>query len=271
MDEPAWRLRVSKSATAGVRLGQPALEGAPGTMRGVGMKRIRITGCVIVGIFVACAAGAGTAAAALPEVGRCEPVEGVVEGTKTVHHGGYVTSGCTKVSASKTGKYEWTSGPGVHADFSGTGRSTVIADAYQGVYPYKATITCHTSAVAGEYTGATTVSATFTLTGCEWKEATENCGYEQQGCSGGNHGVCQTEGSAAGEIKTSPLSGELGFITAGAKPRVGISFAPSEEGPFAAYKCGTASMSLLGSVIGSVLPEKMYATSKLTFAGTAGQ
>jgi hypothetical protein len=235
------------------------------------MRRPAIAGLCLVGVCLTGMMGASATLAALPEVGRCNLVEGIVEGSKTVYHGGYTTSGCTKVSATKTGKYEWTPGPGVDNRFTGTAKSTLIADAYQGVAPFKATITCHTSTVAGEYAGPTMVSARFTLTGCEWKEAKEDCG-ELEGCLGGAHGVCQSEGSAAGEIKTAPLAGELGFITTGAKPRLGIRFASSEEGsPFAAYKCGTASMSLVGSVIGSVLPEKMYATSKLTFTGVAGE
>src|SRR5437763_7297555 len=70
------------------------------TMRGevLGMRRTRIVGC---GVALACvlgAIGASSAAAALPELGRCVKVSGTGEFTR---------ENCVAVSKTHTGNYEW--------------------------------------------------------------------------------------------------------------------------------------------------------------------
>src|SRR5436190_13904944 len=77
------------------------------TMRGVvlGMRRTRIVGC---GVALACvlgAIGASSAAAALPEWGRCVKVSGTGEFTR---------ENCIPVSKTHTGNYEWAPGPGAN-------------------------------------------------------------------------------------------------------------------------------------------------------------
>ncbi len=59
-------------------------------------------------VCVLCATFAATgASAALPELGKCEKVQKVKEGTKEHYDGVFTNAGCTTLSKRKRGRYEW--------------------------------------------------------------------------------------------------------------------------------------------------------------------
>jgi hypothetical protein len=240
------------------------------------VKRIGPAAAGLAVIFVTGALGTPLASATLPEVGRCAAVEGAIEGNKTVYHGAYTNRGCTTSSATKTGKYEWTSGVGAGKNFTLASAKVKLQQGYQGVAPYRQTIECHRSTIVGEYTGPASVSATAKLEECERHEAVfDSCQEldEAPGCNnGGSHDVCQSEGSATGEIRIASLVGQFGFITPGEKPVVGLWLRPAEEGAhFADFHCGATATSLRGSVIGELMPiDKMTTSAKLMFRGEFG-
>jgi hypothetical protein len=189
-------------------------------------------------------AGAGIVReeAALPELGRCQKHEG----------GRFVSANCI---ARFTSKYEWAAGPGPNRKFTGTGASTTL----QTVGKVK--VKCSGSTSSGEYTGSKTAAMTIRFTGCER-------------ASGGE--TCQTAGAGTGEIVTSPLQGELGFIEDKVNAEgvlvaeVGFDFkhAPS----LASAECGSQTLSIIGSVIAPITPmNKMTAEPTLKFKALAGK
>src|SRR5207248_4635851 len=122
--------------------------------------------------------------AALPAIGRCvhaaAPHTGEWRGTK-----------CTSEARGK-GEYNFLAGPGPKPKTTGTlGAATL--ETVGG-----AKVTCAGGSDAGEYLSSKRESRTLTLTGC--KRA-----------SGGE--ACQSLGAKAGEIVTSALDGEVGFIS----------------------------------------------------------
>ena len=135
------------------------------------------------------------AQAALPELGRCVTAPSTGSGKETVYHGGFADKACTEEESSKKGRYEWESGAGAGKKFTGKGKVTL-----EGVDG--ATIKCSSSTTSGEYTGAKTLTASLVLSGCESKTTKQ---------------ACQSTGAAAGEIRTSPLAGTLGFVKDEAK------------------------------------------------------
>ena len=207
-------------------------------------------------------ASAVSAVLPLPELGRCEKAEGVVEGKKTVFHGLYEDAGCVEESEipfegePPTGKYDWVAGPGPDRKFTGTTAALTL----QTVGGAK--VACTAGHSAGEYTGAKTESVSMTLTGC--KTAGKGAG---KGVS------CQSSASAAGEIDSSPLAGELEFIDESepAKPVVGWDLKPAASGSLASFECAGATASVTGSVIAPVAAvDKMTTALKLRFKATAG-
>jgi hypothetical protein len=127
----------------------------------------------------------------LPEIGRCTKAPSSKEGTTTIYHGGFTDSGCVIESPSREGKYEWANGPGAARRFSGLGGTSVL----ETVSKHK--IVCEASSASGEYTGAKTATAVLRFAGCVTGAAKE---------------PCRSAGASAGEIVTSPLTGQLGFV-----------------------------------------------------------
>jgi hypothetical protein len=132
----------------------------------------------------------------------------------------------------------------------------------------KAKITCTGGTATGEVTGPTkATNQVTTFKGCET-----------------NTLPCNSAGDPSGTIKTAALDGVLGNVTA-TLPAIRL-FAPGEggkepkTGALAKFECGggTVKVEVVGSVIGSlsgaqgtkVEEGKFAASSKLTFAETAG-
>jgi hypothetical protein len=197
--------------------------------------------------------------AGLPEFGRCLKATGVKEGGKVVYHGAYENSGCTKVSATKEGKYDWSPGPGTNNRFTGlatvprTGPAVTIETT-----PNKHQVTCKAESDQGEITGPKTETVTLTLTGCE----------------SGPANPCHSEGASAGEIRSYALEAELGVIKGGEKPTGGLDFKPTgATAPFwASFECANFSglIAIQDSVIGQIALNTMTQNHVLSFSQTSG-
>jgi hypothetical protein len=192
------------------------------------MKRIAVTPCICaaMGVCTLTGAAAPTASAALPELGRCVQVEGVKEGKKTVYHGNYGNKGCTREKPG-AGKYEWSPEAGTEKTFSGAGSAEAATLETVGGRQ----IACGVGRSEGEYTGAKTEKLTFTLNNCEETALHVPC----QSVNPEEKEVKPIEGT----IKTLPLEGELGFISAGEKPVVGWAIKPAIGSDIAVFECGT--------------------------------
>jgi hypothetical protein len=95
---------------------------------------------------------------------------------------------------------------------------------------------CKAGTNVGEATGPKTGTATLRLTGCEALGL-----------------VCTTEGAAAGEIVSNPLTTTLGYIDQ-AKKEVGLSTEAASGGTISEFKCGGISVKESGSIIGRITP-----------------
>jgi hypothetical protein len=172
------------------------------------MSRIRILGVCTGAVLAVGAMAAGSASAALPELGRCVNVGS---------GGAYSGANCIKLSPAHNGKFEWQPGPGptptLHAQ-----AATVLLETVG-----KAKIICSFGELAGSVTGAKTATVALELFGCE---------------NGVNFKSCNS-GTGAGTIKTEPLEGELGTITGGEKPIVGLDLkAKSPQPSIVSFTCG---------------------------------
>jgi hypothetical protein len=128
--------------------------------------------------------------AALPEVGRCVRAQSTGEGKEKVFHGAYEDKGCTTEVQAHEGKYEWIAGA-AKPKFAAKGAALTLEGAGgDGV-------TCTSSAIAGEYTGTKTLTASVTFKGCT---------------SVAGKGACQSGGAHTGVIVANGLTGTLGFI-----------------------------------------------------------
>ena len=113
--------------------------------------------------------------------------------------------------------------------------------------------------MSGEYTGGQKESLTVTLTGC--KRAGE---------------ACSSLGAGAGEIVSSALEGEVGFISGRAtkKPVIGLDL--KREVALLTATCGSGLtktvLTVEGSVIGAIKPTaKMTLEETLKFTASAGR
>jgi hypothetical protein len=190
----------------------------------------------------------------IPLFGRCTKVEGVKEGGVTVYHGKYSSSNCVTeaVESLQPGKYEWAAGPGPKRKFTGTGLTT----AFETVG--KNRIACTSSSAEGEYTGLKTETISYSFSGCQNAKAKSEC---------------QSAGASPGEIRTSPLAGELGLITdvEPVLPVVGVDLKPASATSLTQFECGGVEESVAGSVIGAVASvDKMSSTMVLKFKATKG-
>jgi hypothetical protein len=178
---------------------------------------------------------------ALPSLGRCVKVGA-----------GGDFSGATCIGeVAGTGKYEWSAGAGAAKKITMQLGSVELDGS-------RAKITCSAGEATGEVQGARTLSATLTLTGCE---------------RASSHATCQSA-TASGEIVTTELEGELGFITGGTKPAVGLDLrhAPS----IATFSCSSAAgieaVTLEGSVIARIAPiDRAASTFTLRYKARAGR
>jgi IPT/TIG domain len=163
-----------------------------------------------------------TPSPALPELGICNYVAAAMAS--------YENEACTKPSTGgDTGHYEWQPWPAGHNNAGGAIVGTTKLETVG-----KASVRCASGSLTGEYTGSQTSTEIITLTGCE---------------APGALGECQSAGAGAGEIRTYPLEGRLGFIKGGSKPTVGWELAPASGSALAGFACGATTMSLTGSVI----------------------
>jgi hypothetical protein len=102
-------------------------------------------------------------------------------------------------------------------------------------------ISCKAETGAGEYTAAQSVAETLTLTGCH------------ESASG-----CQSEGAAAGEIRSTPLEGLLGRLV---KYKLGQELAAASGEVLAEFECAGTPVTVLGAVTGEVQKEDKMTTT----------
>ena len=193
--------------------------------------------------------------APLPEFGRCAKAEAVTEGKKAVYHGLYLTSACTAESGERTGKYEWTAGPGAKRRFTGANAKLTL-ETLSG-----SQVVCSAGTNEGEYTGPKTETVALKLTGCAM-------GPKGAGAS------CQSSSAAAGEIQTAALQGNLDYIKENeepATPVIGIDLKAKSGANLAVFECGGTTVSVSGSVIVPVTAiDKMVTAFKLKALAPAG-
>ncbi len=187
----------------------------------------------------------------LPELGRCVAVAGGGA------YGG-TTPRCVALSHTHDGHFEWLAGPGARSKLEGT----LSEPKFETVG--KNRLSCVSGRLEGEYTGPKTAAIDhLRLTGCRASFPSASC----------QSGVAQ-EGAIESSV---PLEGELGFIVAGERPRVGWAIRPQAPGSYvASFGCGagttTTVMTLEGSVIGRVTPiDQMVATFELRYAQSSGK
>jgi Subtilase family len=182
--------------------------------------------------------------APLPAIGRCEFV-----GSGGEWRGEH----CTYEAHGK-GKYNFLAGAGPKKKITGTlGAATLETVA-------KVKVTCAGGSTAGEYIGVHTETLTLTLTGCKRASSGESC---------------QSLAAGAGEIVTSALEGEVGFISGRAtkKPVIGLDL--KHEGAIITAECGAglsrAVLTVEGSAIATVTKTALMTLEEtLKFKATAG-
>lgn len=184
------------------------------------VKTIATAGCCTLAVCLVGAVAASSASAALPELGRCLPVEKVAEGKKSSYHGLYTNKGCTMLNSKTKGKYEWTPGPG--AD------TAVEAEISEPVLETTggAKVECSFAVLnGGEITGPKTEKfSSITFSAC---------------APGGTAGdkFCETAPEKGNSIEDlTEVTAELGPVSGGAKPMAGWDL----KGVKMAYTCGPA-------------------------------
>jgi hypothetical protein len=211
------------------------------------MKRVGVLAVCLIAVFAA--STVATATDELPEIGRCLKVAGVA-----THR--YATGSCTTRSEGEnTGRYEWKAGPGPNPGFTGTAETSYLETVG------KTTLQCHAGTARGQFTGRRTDVATITFTGCE---------------SGSPTGIeCRTPGAKAGEVVTSRLQGSIGYISGAGttKAVVGMRLAPAAGTQFASVECSGMTVTLSGSVIGTVTGaiNRMTLSTRLKFKAVKGK
>jgi hypothetical protein len=161
-----------------------------------------------------------TAPAGGPEFGRCLKVAREMVGRKTVYHGGYSDSGCTKASPETKGKFEWY--PGVAKTHFTTATKRGMKVLFETVKGMK--VTCNGETSSGEYTGPKLEeNVVFRFTGCDFIEGS------------GSHKTsypASSAGAPEGEIVSNPTECELGVVKNGAtsaKNKIALTCAEEDE------------------------------------------
>jgi hypothetical protein len=176
-----------------------------------------------------------------PEFGRCVRVPGT---------GAFTRGNCIELAGSHNGKYEWQSTPGPKPGFTGPIGTVTLQKAGGAV------LTCSAGTFSGAFTGAFTQTLSLTLTGCK-----DGAGKS-----------CSSPLAATGEITSSQLEGETGFIRTGIRAWAGIDYKP--VGPattLLSFECregaeAPTQVSVEGSVIARVKTiNSMKAFAKLVF------
>jgi hypothetical protein len=203
------------------------------------MRYLRISGLCLTAVVAASAIATTSASAELPALYECAKATKV--GKK--YTGKFTDKKCTKeaskteIEEGKTNKYEfqeWNKEPKKVKSFKGKGGRAFLA------IEHFVTISCAKSTDSGRFTGPKTAGDVVAVfSGCEIS------------------GLKCSNTSKAGEIRTNPLDGEVGYINK-AKKEVGADLKP-ESGPyFAEFECeepGTPlRLRVSGSVIGRVGP-----------------
>lgn len=180
-----------------------------------------------------------------PEYGRCMKVKA---GT-----GSYANSGCTTAGGKAT--YEWFPG----AERTGLtmqtkGHADIQLQSIGGIR-----VTCTAQTGTGEFTSRKSVGeVVLTLTGCERLGA-----------------KCTSAGAAEGEIVTAPLEGVLGIVAQGAtsaKDKIGLDLFPAGRlGPMMEFACGSAQVSVGGSVLVPIATGKMGSSATLSYVQEEGR
>jgi hypothetical protein len=186
------------------------------------MKRIKIMGLCLVAVFALAAAAAASASAA-PTYYECK------KGAKG--SGIYSDKKCSVNVGPGNGKYTLVPGRGKNKVFKGKGGAATL----------------YTPAVGGEVKCATSKDEGFvnaSFTGQEKVKVT----FGKCVSLGKN---CSSSGAKKGEIKTNPLSGTLGYISA-TGPSVGVSLTGEGGKPSAEFNCEGLEIVTTGSVIGPV-------------------
>jgi hypothetical protein len=207
--------------------------------------------------FVTTTPQAIKAQAALPEIGRCVKVAFTKEGKEKIYHGHYEAKDCIEENPlppeSVNGQYEWLPGPGANSTLSTSSGKTTLQTVGG------AAITCSHSTGSGQYTGLKTATATITLTGCQVAASKQ---------------ACQSSGAGAGEIVTSPLAGELGFIEdayEGEDLHVSVGLDLKHAPTLLSAECGGEALSVAGSVIAPISSlDKMATSFTLKFKAAGG-
>jgi hypothetical protein len=198
------------------------------------------------------------AEALLPEIGRCTKTQAEKVGKEKLFHGHYEERDCVEENpqppGSQNGEYEWTPGPGPSSSFNvSLGKTTLESVG-------KTVIKCAGASGPGQYTGTKTASATLTFTGCQRADTKASC---------------QSSGAAAGEIVTSPLEGELGFIEdvfEGETLNVSVGLDLKHSPTLLTADCGGSALSVSGSVIAPVgAVNKMLPSFSLHYKATGGK
>jgi hypothetical protein len=214
------------------------------------MKRVRIVGiCFVAAVAIGAVAAAGASAEA-PEYGRC--VKGVA------HEGGFATSGCIGIDTEDNdGIYSWV--PGVVK--GGFTESSTTGSTIETVKGTK--VTCKTLSAAGEFVGT--------------KEFVLPTGMKLNGCTSGGIPY-NTEGAAAEEVVTNPLTGHLRIEKFGAEPskdKLVNELVPTSGGLYATIKAGSFRVEWrpesTGGVLNTLVVNKMLKSSSNKYTSTQGE
>jgi hypothetical protein len=209
------------------------------------MKLFRILGAFLVVVALAAmgAAGASAAEPALYECAKAPKVEGKYTGK-------YTDKKCSKEAspaekeAGKTNKYELQEGIGKGKAFKGKGSGANLEVVTVGG------VACTSSGDSGKFTGPKSAGDVVVIF---------------KGCELSGH-KCENTGKA-GEVKTNPLKGEIGYISK-ATHEVGVDLS-AETGLYEAqFHCGEIGMRVSGSVIGVVTSAINVFTKEATLSFT---
>ncbi len=187
--------------------------------------------------------------AILPAIGRCVK-------TKVKHTGEFENGHCVSASPGE-GNFEWLEGPGAKPNFTTTS-ATVALEGAGG-----AKVLCKKSTGSGKYTGAKSLTASLKLTGCALSSS---------------KAACQSSGAPSGEIDTSSLAGQLGFIEDRSGPAdeliVSVGVDLSQNPTLISAQCAGVSeaLSVSGSAIGAIANvNKMSGSQTLTYSQSLGK
>ncbi len=202
------------------------------------LKHLRMLGLCLAAVFAVAALSASSAFAAGPEWGKCESVGA---------GSGKYSANCT--TKEKGGGYEWKKGKSlapIHFTGHNVGSGGVLSTFYnvcegpqegKRVPRAKCLENGGSIAVDLEQTLNVECEAESSLGVTEGKNKVSGVHVTFTGCILLGSVPCQSVGAAEGEIKTSELKGELGYINKAAH-EVGVKLEPvTKHGPFAHFLC----------------------------------